>query len=409
MEEASSPNPRLVKLFLFRRQVLTLVAAIKNMREIMLDSSHNGFALDNNLSKREIESLFSSMLLQMMESMKGSLESMILHTNEHSDYVTFCQKIITQVRSQASDIRPLTEFFIHPSNYYWPEKADPKLYGPGLVSYIIRLPRQLSKTSSELFHYLYTGWRNQATCGQLRKYMSFIHEGIKHWDFVQFMLTEFVPATLSVGFNSPGGWILNVAYLPLLASRISKILNKNDPTEATATFDHTVNLLKIIMNGLILVKLRFSPDICLANELSCERGIMPTVCKFWLSVAPPLKNYAMKSSDKSLKLGEVLNALEDFGSQAIIPMVGGGVGYLGPGPFDFVEGKYTKSFAEIMTDDIKRRWRVQEDKITFHALGGPEVITVLGHRALNELVRPLGEVLEGAGTIRVSRIMDVLF
>ena len=407
MEETPSSDQRFVELFFLRRPVLSFIAAIENMREIRKDSSHYWFALGNNFSQREIEILFSSMLLQVMETMRECLESMTYRTNEHDDYVTFCQEIASEIRSQGSDIRPLIEFFTRPSVHYWPEKSDPSLYEAGLVSYIIRLKEEPSNgTSNALFHFLYNGWKKQAANGIVRKHRHFIREGMRHWDFVQFMLTEFVPATLCVGFNALGGWILNVTYLSVLASRIAKILDGNDANEAMATFEHTLNLLKIIMNGLISLELR--PDLQV-EDLSCDRGMMSIGCQFWLAVAKPLRNYAgHQTPEQSSKLSEILDAFEHFRSQLLLRMNGSGDGDWGTRPFDVVEGQYTEGFVAIIERDIDLRWEVWEDRIKF-IIGGPEGNSVLHRSDLCQLVRPLGEVLEAGAPSCFKRIMNILF
>ena len=377
------------------------------MREIMKDSSHNGFAQSNNLSEKEIELLFSSMLLQMMETMRECLESMICRTAEHRDYVAFCQEITSEIRSQGSDIRPLIQFFTRPSLHYWPDMSDPNLYRAGLVSYIIRLTEEPSnKTSNALFHFLYSGWKNQATGGIVRKHRHLIREGMKHWVFVNFMLTEYVPATICVGFNTPGVWILNIAYLSVLATQITKRLEGNHPIQVKATFKYTLNLMKVIMNGLLDLNSRATLH-CM-EDLEYDRGMMSIVCQFWLAVETPMKNYAsnQNAEDRSM-LDEILGAFENVRSQMLLRMRYTGHGDWGVAPFDITVGKYTQRFASIIKEDVELSWTVSGDRIVI--TGGSEGSSIVLLSELDEFVAPLGEILDGEAPSSNRRVMNVLF
>jgi hypothetical protein len=329
---------------------LILVAAVDIMRTTLLSQADVDVVFANK-SQKEARAIFSAMLREIMESIKQHLEAMTPGSDEHKEYVGFVQLIISIIRSYASDIRPPLDFFSHPSAHYWPEEADPSLYAAGIISYSLALVENPRKTSPILFHYLYNGWRKDLIQGQIGKHMSYMKKGMNHAEFTTFLMTEFMPAALHVGFHSTGGWVLCATYLPVLSNRIVKNLQKRD-SEALSTFGHLVNILRIILNGI-------STRYGFNGVDPMYQSIVSTACQFWLAVVLPMRQYAQSGREPSILTSEVTAPLTRFILQACQPREdGNGAGLWEIEQLEAENGDHIETFVAILTQDLNDRWEV---------------------------------------------------
>lgn len=298
--------------FLQENLVLILLGAVDIMRTTLLNQINVDLVL-GNVSLKEAHTMFAAMLKQVMESMKNQLESMTPGSTEHLEYVKFIQPIASIIRSYASEIQPLLDFFVQSSAHYWPGDTDPNMYAAGVVSYSLRLAKDPSRTSPQLFHYLYNGWRQDLVQGRIKQHMNHVKKGMHHWEFTEFMLSEFMPAALHVGFRWAGGWALCATYLPVLSNRLIKILQEGDE-RATAASGHLVNLLTDIINELSV--LHRSVIVTGSNTLLNHLYIAHTVFQFWLSVALPIKVFASSQSNTSKTIDDIETSMMKLMSQA---------------------------------------------------------------------------------------------
>jgi len=320
------------------------------MRTTLL-SQANVDAVFVDMSQKEAHAIFSAMLKEVMESMKQHLECMIPGSNEHKEYVGFVQLIISVIRSYASDIRPPLDFFSHPSAHYWPEEADPNLYAAGIISYSLRLVEHPRRTSPILFHYLYNGWRKDLIQGQIGKHMDYVKKGMKRSEFTTFLMSDFMPAALHVGFHSIGGWVLCATYLPVLSNRIVNILQKRG-VEAASTFENIINVLRIILNGI-------STRYGFNGVDPMYQAMVSTACQFWLSIALPMRQYAQSDPEANRLMSEVTAPLTRFILQACQPRDDGiGAGLWEIEQLEAENGDNIENFVAILTQDLNDRWEV---------------------------------------------------
>ncbi|KAH6683085.1 Mus7/MMS22 family-domain-containing protein [Halenospora varia] len=277
----------------------TLIRVAIDIMRSILSSQANVHLVLGNTSLREAAYRFSTILKEMMASMQSRLESMTTASDEHKAYVEYVQPIISIMRSYAGDIQPLLEFFTHPSAHYWPEDQDPNLYTAGIISYSLRLAKQPGRTSSELFHYLYNGWRKDLVHGRIGQHMNYVSKGMSRWEFSRFLLSEFMPAALHVGFHSAGGWVLCATYLPVIAAHVFKILRKKSGKSSIA-YENLVNILKIISNGV-------------TTQNSAQAFPMTHITyQFWLSVFLPLLEFAAPNPVEAANLNAIVESLLDY-------------------------------------------------------------------------------------------------
>jgi hypothetical protein len=375
---------------------------------IKTDPNYGGFAASNHLSERERQSLLSATLKNTMDFMQQQLESLRPPSISHDRYVKFCQKVISLLRAFTNNIRPVTDFFIRHSIHYWPKGDDPHLYAAGIISYSLRLHDQQGKTSLELFHYLYSGWKNDQLHSRVNNHITCVLKGMKNWPFAEFMLANFVPATVLAGFNSAGGRVLPKIYLPAIAKRTPHFLERNGPEGASA-FAHLINILKMIMNGIRIRALsaRVPERIFWDDETTSmniedgvsgeNRGVISMACQFWISIQPVLIEYVEKHPAEMSILEEVATPLNDFMWKAaywVSQKQWDGWDTWDGNQLDVKAGDFVERFVVALQEDMENHWMVGrlDEFVTVKVTGAREGgITKV---SLAEGVPTLNEVLK---------------
>jgi hypothetical protein len=340
-----------------------------------------------SLTEKQAQRLFSNMLGEVMDSMQRVLESQEVNSFDHKKYMEIARAVITDIKCYASDFRPLTEFFTHPSSHYWPNDADPNLYAAGIISYCVRLAQSPEKTSFELFYYLHGGWRNAVISDGLSNYVNCIRKGTKRWDFMKFLLSNLVPVIIDAGFNS-GGWLLCSTFLPALSYRASSILEEGNENSRWV-FENLVNILKLIMNGTITRAREFQNLVGGVNPQ--HQGILSVVFQFWLSVAPSMRQYIELNPSQRAILEEVTEPLSVFIFRTMQVFRDSESNIQPPtGQFDIHKGKYSDAFMAVIKQDIKDNWQFVDE-------WGSKLI-VRGrnkhHSKVIECTEMLGDILE---------------
>jgi hypothetical protein len=390
---------------------LMSAVAINSMREIIRNLDYGGFSSSNNFSKRETRNLFASSLKTSMELMQQQLEALTPHSKVHNAYVEFCQSVVKYIRSLASDIRPVADFFLRSSEHYWPEEDDPNLYASSITSYSLRLKDNPSRTSSELFHFLYRGWKNDMVHSRPQNHTMSVLKGMKHWEFTEFMLSNFIPAILRVGFDTPGASVLPKTYLPTVAKRVPRFLAKSGP-EAGLTFKYLINILKIITNYVTSQTIDEWSDM---NEVHrTHRGIFSVVCQFWISIIPALREYIGLHPEYSSIMGEITIPMNKFALGALHYFTTGVAGSWSADLLNITDGDSVKRFIVALQDDIQAYWRVYEGEIFIRANGARTNDDGGVKMSLKEGILPLFEVLsvglpyfEEAGTLHIRSVRSL--
>ncbi|CZT01917.1 uncharacterized protein RAG0_09305 [Rhynchosporium agropyri] len=337
-------------------QIQTIRAAIRRMSSILIDKTSDA---DVGLPQKQTQSLFSEVLGEVMKSIQTHLESLDPGSDLHSHHLQVARVVVADIKSYASDFRPLTDFFVHPSTYYWPHDGDPSLYRAGLVAYCLRLEQQPDKAAFELYYYLHSGWTLALVSNRMDNFISCIRTGMKWWDFTKFMLSDFVPAIITTGFNS-SAWLLCSIFLPAISSRVISLLDTKDNKSAWV-FESIVNILKMIMNGTIMQTRLYERS--LLGMHPDHHGILAVAFRFWFAIALPIRQYATRrSQDEVLTLEEVADPLSSFIYHAVNtfqmndPFI-----YVPEGQFDVHKGKYTDKFVKHIVADIKENWQFSNE------------------------------------------------
>ncbi|KAH8599360.1 Mus7/MMS22 family-domain-containing protein [Bisporella sp. PMI_857] len=297
-----------------------LIQAIISRMDEHIQNHASQFLQGNSAATRNIQMRYSSHLKAIMDVMEQQLVSMVPKTGEHLEYFEFVQSIVLRIRSHGSNIRPLTAFFVNESEKYWHKSSDPRLYGAGITAYLQRLPAQPQKTSFELFHYLYGGFLGDLREHRWLQHMSCIKRALRDWDLMDFMLENYVPAILLAGFvmqyrgeNIRTSWVLASIYLPPLAHRLKRLLEKGG-IKAAAVFNYMITILKITVNGII-TRHREWPD-SIQGAHPQHKGIIAVTSQFWLAMAPYLRAYSTDYPEQRADFNSVDHAFNVFAQVA---------------------------------------------------------------------------------------------
>jgi hypothetical protein len=322
------------------------------MRTTLLSESRIHSVFQNSTPK-QAQQAFSVMLKRVMQYMKEQLESMFPRSEEHLKYMKVVQGFVSVLRSHASELQPLLEFFLVPSPSYWPEDTDPTLYAAGIVSYSLRLHTNPRRSYPELFHYLYNGWKSDVVQYQVSNHVRHLRKAIKQWEFATFLMSEFIPAALHVGFESPSGWVLCASYLPALSSQMMNLLGNEDAAIRRTAFELVINLLRITINGFT-PRIEDGPEHILPVHGYC---MLQLVVRFWLSVLIPLRQHASSEPDKQKSIQHI----EGFMVQVLIHMCQTEDRDELPPKISVTTSEQFTKFVSVLLEDIRDQWEMQED------------------------------------------------
>ena len=348
-------------LYILLRAQLTKLGAIRVLQTRRKDPKYRGIA-----------SNYPQLLLECMRIHLESLKSM---SPPHHHYVTFVQQIVAEIRSHASEYRTDMKFFLRTSSGYWPHKDDPNLYGAGLDSYChaLQSAEALSKTESELFYYLNNGWNNALRHAHMKRHMAHVTKALSHTHFVRFVLRDFLPAVLHVGFNVRGGWVLAATYLPTVGRALTQFIWGLLATErlreeffldirtgeSFMVFLQLTSFLNVIIESIRthLPNLNFNGEV---NPR--DRGMLAVVFDLGYTILPCLIEYATKAQGQSMAGRVYLDELRaaagifvnpTYQAFADLPSI--------PVKSPEQQSKHRQLFVGIMTEDLKRNWKVESD------------------------------------------------
>jgi hypothetical protein len=341
-----------------------VTVALQQMQKIKTDPTAGGFADAQRLTGKEIQSLFSKALERAMNSMQRHLQTMLPDTPCHSNYVLFCQDVTGLMRSYTANIRPLSDFFTSASMHYSPKANDPQMFGPGLLAYSIRLNHHSnSRGYFELFHYLYSGWINDLVHCRLKNHSNCVSKGMGEWQFAEFLITNYVPATILAGFNTVSGSILTNTYLNILPKWIERYLEGNG-LKGEATFKHTINLIKMIVNGVFVRALNaqdndsggWDDDDMILGIHPVHQGILSVACHFCNVIYRPMLVYAANNPEHLAALSQVAGAIKRFYSKASLPADERAHVRWVEEPLEVETGEYVDRFFGAVKENIEKHW-----------------------------------------------------
>ncbi|PBP15589.1 Mus7/MMS22 family protein [Diplocarpon rosae] len=341
--------------------------------------------LEVGLSQKKAQNIFADILGKLMDSVQKFLESLEPGSDLHTYHLKFARVVVADIRSYAEFVK-IPDFFLKSSSHFWPCYGDPAMFGAGLISYCLKLAQQSDRVSQQLFHYLFNGWKSAIVSTRLDSYTSCIRKGMKWWEFTKFMLAELLPAFIVTGFKS-SGWLLCSTFLPAITKRVVRILENTD-SKSSWVFENLLNILKMVMNGAIVLARQF--NYRLNGVHPNHRGILSVTFKFWMAIALPMRQYAIRHSQEDA-LEEVTDPLSSFIYSALHTFHTSEPNVYHPdGQFDVHQGKCTDAFAANVTQDIQESWDFQDEE-------GFEVV-VRGRAqecsAVQEVGETLGRVLE---------------
>jgi len=239
-------------------------------------------------------------LRTLMDAMQQRLEKMTPGSEEHTKYVSFVQPIIAHIRSHADSLQPLTFFFNQEAIYYWQDAHDPRLCVSIITSYCLKIVQSPDKIWA-LMEYLCLETTGALAAGKVAQHVGHIEQSLLNWTFAKFMLNLYVPAIIKFGFQTDDCWVFASVYLPAIANRVKRLLEKGGPEGALA-FQYVVQILEMIIDEMIL-RSKGQYDENIRGIHPQNRGMNAVVCKFWLSIIQNLRFYVVHNPDMATATG----------------------------------------------------------------------------------------------------------
>lgn len=194
-----------------------------------------------------LTSEYSSALKLAMVQIKGDLKDLVQSAEEHSHYVAFIQDVISIIKTHASDICAVDNYFSQISKEYSPSTEDPQLQVANLKSYGLRLQEGDTRVGQRLFHLLFNNAKFSIFHSKLGEEVDMLRKAMSNNGIKIFILSKMLPAVVTAAFKEHDAFPLLDIYLEVFRLRFaSKAMSLEltvDDLPAICT------LVKAILNG----------------------------------------------------------------------------------------------------------------------------------------------------------------
>jgi hypothetical protein len=321
---------------------------------------------------------FSSALKLSMELIKGNLKEVMGTPQEHGSYVVFVQEVISLIKTHASDICAVDNYFCQISKEYSPSAEDPQLKVANLKSYGLRLHDGDSRIGQPLFHLLFNNAKFSMLNDKLTEEVHMLAKGMGDCGIKTFILSKMLPAIVRASFAEHDAFPLLDIYAGAFELCFAR---KSVPLELFANDLAAVcTLTQAMLSGM--EKWHKDGGILMASQIHVMRQVIGLGNLLWPSI------YILSTS--SLKT-EAWTALWDLlgdlgavntGCEAYLrntneqQLANAGVqadDFLGGIPK--AQGKECRfdsdvvNFAENIVQDVRKNWKLSGDKMTIHIPG----------------------------------------
>ncbi|KAG6017044.1 hypothetical protein E4U43_002448 [Claviceps pusilla] len=181
--------------------------SVSSMRQSLRDA---GPTLHRTLSAE-----YSSALKAVMEQMKGDLKTtnQMLTATEHNEFVLFVQKIVSLIKTHASDMCAVDGYFYQISKEYSPPAQDPQLQVASIVSYGLKLQDGDTRSSRPLFYLLFNNAKFSMVNNTISEQVVMLLKSMANANIKNFILCKMLPAVINVAFAEPDAFPLLDIYL----------------------------------------------------------------------------------------------------------------------------------------------------------------------------------------------------
>ncbi|KAK2612840.1 hypothetical protein QQS21_001120 [Conoideocrella luteorostrata] len=347
--------------------------SISSMRESLRDAGP---------THKILTAEYSSTLKVAMEQMKGDLRITSQMPTEHNNYVVFIQKIVSLIKTYASDICAVDDYFYQISREYSPSTEDPQLQLAGLMSYGLKLQDRDTRSSRALFHLLFNNAKFSIVNGRLNDQVDMLRKGMSNKALNTFIMYKMLPAVVNATFAEPEAFPLLDMYMEVLHYHFAGKVVSHEL--ALSELERISILLHTIWNGMNKIRTRTEP--LKANQLHLLRQAIALQNLLWpsiyvLSVSQPASQdwaalWALLSD-----LWSVLCIAEDYLRGFVATDIGPAEIH-GRGFFTGLEGLPAKEydfgsdvtiFTENIVQDIRKDWKFTEGTITIGTQGRGKV------------------------------------
>ncbi|QPG93753.1 hypothetical protein C2857_002228 [Epichloe festucae Fl1] len=246
--------------------------SISYMRKSLRDA---GPTLHKTLSAE-----YSSALKMAMEQMKSDLRTTSQMPAEHTSYVMFAQNIISLIKTHASEICAVDNYFYQISKEYSPPAEDPQLQVASLVSYGLRLQDGDGRISQSLFYLLFNNAKLSIVNNKVDEQIEMLLKGTRNGNIKNFILCKMLPSIINVAFAEPDASPLLDIYLEALRRCFAaKVVSRELLHEDTAAI---CILLRTVWN--VMGDIRTTTETLTLRQLYLIRQMLALQNLVWPSI-----------------------------------------------------------------------------------------------------------------------------
>ena len=217
---------------------------------------------------------YADALKKVMRQTKMDLKVLSTDNIEHPLYVDFVRDIISLIRSHASDICAVDEFFYQTSKEYSPPLQDPRLYVAGIESYGLRLAEGDAVVAQQLFHYLYNNFKHALANDKLDIETGMLVEGMRKPGILSFVMGTMLPAVIRATLEGPDAFFLLSIYVEALRRLLTASVM---PYQVPGHLFQQVVVLVATTNYALQSFREFIPSALSADQLDIARHLVSLV------------------------------------------------------------------------------------------------------------------------------------
>lgn len=304
-----------------------------------------------------------------MEQMKNDLHDLVNEPSEHHAFVMFVREVISLIRAHGAEICTIDDFFYQMSREYSPSTQDPQLQVAAMISYGLRIRDGDSKVVHQLFFFLFNNLKQSIINNQIGAEVKLLQKGLKDEGIFSFVVGKMLPAIILATSEDASAFPILDIYVTSLWRYLGRRPMLKDLSGSLAQIATLLRSIQISMGAFLTISSGLSLE-----QLHVIRQMIRLMGRFW-----PVINVELASGENRQGWHDMQMVLDDFkvafdGALVYLKRAAGNSPTnLGVGPlFSTVPTSTTtmvqtdqhiKSFADQITQDIKRNWVTSNGRI----------------------------------------------
>lgn len=328
-----------------------------------------------------LTSEYSSALKLAMVQIKADLKDLVQSAaKDHNNYVVFVHDVISIIKTHASDICAVDNYFCQISKEYSPSTKDPQLQVASLKSYGLRLQEGDTRIGQRLFHLLFNNAKFSIFHSKLGEEVDMLRKGMSNSGIKTFILSKMLPAVVKAAFKEHDAFPLLDIYLEVLglcfASKAMPLELTPDDLPAICTLVQAMqNGMELLYkDGVALIEVKIHlvrQMVGLGNLLWPSLYVLSRLnldSRRWKIVWGLLSN--LRDTISANMEGYLQNANgEEMETRVVVQAEGRLMGIREAQSEEDGFDSDAASFAENIIQDVRKNWKVAGGHIAIHIPG----------------------------------------